>query len=117
MLLVARASGIVNIYTLPHISLEGSFELKCRPQSIAINSDSARISVIDINGVFTLYKLEAGEQKGYKTEQQAIERKDVWDMRWSSDNPDPFAILEKQRMYVFRDLDPEEPVLSSACKC
>jgi len=27
-----------------------------------------------------------------------FERKDVWDMRWSSDNPELFALMEKTRM-------------------
>ena len=32
-------------------------------------------------------------------------------MMWASDNPKLFAVMEKARMYIFRDLDPEEPVL------
>lgn len=36
-----------------------------------------------------------------------FERKDVWDMKWANDNPDLFAMMEKTRMYVFRNLDPE----------
>jgi hypothetical protein len=36
---------------------------------------------------------------------------DTWDMMWASDNPKLFAVMEKARMYIFRDLDPEEPVL------
>jgi WD repeat-containing protein 35 len=36
-----------------------------------------------------------------------LERKDVWDMKWAKDNPDLFAMMEKTRMYVFRNLDLE----------
>jgi len=46
-----------------------------------------------------------------------FERKDVWNMRWASDNPDLFAIMEKTRMYIVRGLQPEEPVLSNAYLC
>merc|ERR1719281_1711489 len=46
-----------------------------------------------------------------------FERKDVWNMRWASDNPDLFAIMEKTRMYIVRGLQPEEPVLSNAYIC
>jgi len=46
-----------------------------------------------------------------------FERKDVWDMRWSDDNPQRFALMEKTRMHVFRGLVAEEPVLSSAYIC
>ena len=38
-------------------------------------------------------------------------------MRWADDSPDLFCIMEKTRMYVFRGLDPEEPVLSSSYLC
>jgi WD repeat-containing protein 35 len=34
-------------------------------------------------------------------------------MMWATDNPQLFAMMEKTRMYIFRGMDPEEPVLSS----
>ena len=46
-----------------------------------------------------------------------FERKDVWDMCWASDNPELFAMMEKTRMYVFRNMDPEEPIASSGYLC
>ncbi len=38
-------------------------------------------------------------------------------MKWADDNPELFAMMEKTRMYIFRGLDPEEPVTSSANLC
>lgn len=38
-------------------------------------------------------------------------------MKWADDNPELFAMMEKTRMYIFRGLDPEEPVTSSAYLC
>ena len=38
-------------------------------------------------------------------------------MMWSDDNPELFAMMEKTRMYVFRGLDPEEPVTCSGHIC
>lgn len=86
------------------------------------------MSVIDINGQLTLYDVEIkpnavdprqGSQPGQEAagHQLDFERKDVWNMRWASDNPDLFAIMEKTRMYIVRGLQPEEPVLSSAYIC
>ncbi|XP_062523267.1 WD repeat-containing protein 35-like, partial [Corticium candelabrum] len=46
-----------------------------------------------------------------------FERKDVWDMKWAHDNPELFAMMEKTRMYIFRNLDPEEPVMCSGYIC
>lgn len=74
----------------------------------------SRLAIIDIAGVLTLLDLEvhsaagdiAGNQAG-TGDPSRFERKDVWDMKWANDNPDLFAMMEKTRMYVFRDLDPE----------
>ena len=54
---------------------------------------------------------------GAAGERMPFERKDVWDMRWASDNPDLFAMMEKTRMYIMRGLDPEEPVPGSGYLC
>lgn len=75
----------------------------------------SRLAIIDIAGVLTFFDLEprgAGGDSGPGGAQPAgdqlkFERKDVWDMQWASDNPDLFAMMEKTRMYVFRNLDPE----------
>lgn len=71
----------------------------------------SRLAIIDLSGVLTFLDLEV--LHSYDTGQQVIgeqlkfERKDVWDMKWANDNPDLFAMMEKTRMYVFRNLDPE----------
>jgi len=135
--LVARESGVVQRYSLPFLSMETRFAIRCRPQVIAANCDSTRMSVIDINGMLTLYDVEVkptsgpgrqsfmdvnNQKAGRNDETQTgtqleFERKDVWNMRWAGDNPDLFAIMEKTRMYIVRGLQPEEPVLSNAYIC
>merc|ERR1740117_1782570 len=113
--------------------MEGRFTVRCRPQVIAANCESSRMSVMDINGMLTLYDIElsssnsygssgtdqkeGGKEGGQLGAQLEFERKDVWNMRWASDNPDLFAIMEKTRMYIVRGLQPEEPVLSNAYIC
>ena len=74
----------------------------------------SRLAIIDIAGVLTLLDLEVRASTDNSTGNQAsagdpskFERKDVWDMKWAHDNPDLFAMMEKTRMYVFRNLDPE----------
>ena len=98
-LLVARESGIVQRYSLPHLSLECKFTVKCRPQLISINCTSTRMSVVDINGLLTLIDVEqrgSGQGGSTQTGQQLdFERKDVWNFLWASDNADLFAIMEK----------------------
>ena len=56
-LLVARESGAMLRFSLPHISLEHTYTLRCRPQTIAINCESTRAAIVDTNGVLTLFDL------------------------------------------------------------
>lgn len=118
-LIIARASGTILRFSLPHCSLENKYTVKCRPQLIHLNCDSTRISIIDINGMMTLFDLDARPEglKGQVGQKLDFERKDAWDMKWSDDNPELFACMEKTRMYVFRGLQPEEPVMSSGYLC
>lgn len=128
-MLVARESGTLLRYSLPHIALEHTYTLRCRPQTIAINCDSTRAAIIDTNGILSLFDLGSPSSDNYGSgeieapptaEGEAggrFERKDVWDVRWAEDNPLLFALMEKTRMYIFNGLAPEEPVLSSAYIC
>jgi WD repeat-containing protein 35 len=123
-LVIARESGTVQRYSLPHLVIEMKFVIQCRPQVISLNCDGTRMSVIDISGVLTLYEMKAERAGGLANSvtngadmRLDLERKDVWNMKWADDNPELFAILEKTRMYVVRGTDLEEPVLSSAYIC
>jgi len=131
-LIMARASGTLLRFTLPHLTLENKYVVRCRPAIISLNCDSTRLSIIDINGVLTLFDLDARPPpppgglpigQGSKAAAQVVgahldfERKDTWDMMWSDDNPELFACMEKTRMYVFRGLYAEEPVQSSGYLC
>ena len=60
---------------------------------------------------------DESQSQGKEGELIRFERKDVWDMRWAEDNPDLFAMMEKTRMYIFRHLEPEEPIISAGYIC
>ena len=91
-LLVGRASGTVHRYTLPHISLVDKFVLRCRPAKLAVNCNSTRMSIIDINGVLSFFDMDTkstdASGRPQSGEHLAYERKDAWDMLWASDNPE-----------------------------
>jgi WD repeat-containing protein 35 len=87
-----------------------------RPQHLRLNSDSTKLSVIsvsDSNSILSILDLESNNDGGEGSAILNFERKDAWDVMWADDNPNVFAVMEKTRMYVFRDLQPEEPILSS----
>ncbi|XP_046383004.1 WD repeat-containing protein 35 [Ischnura elegans] len=116
LLVIGRESGQLQRYSLhPSLALLGTHMAVAKPNQMAINSDSTRLSVIDMNGMLTLVDLtSSGEEQSLVS---SFERRDVWDARWASDNPLQLAAMEKTRMYIFRDLDPEEPILSSGYIC
>jgi WD repeat-containing protein 35 len=73
-----------------------------------MNCDSSKFSIIDINGVLSFYDMEVGASstasRGVNVgEHLAAERKEVWSIIWSSDNPKLCALMEKNRLYVLRD--------------
>ncbi|XP_067559737.1 WD repeat-containing protein 35 isoform X5 [Pseudorca crassidens] len=120
-LIVSRESGTIQRYSLPNVGLIQKYSLDCRAYQLSLNCNSSRLAIIDISGVLTFFDLDARVTDS--TGQQVIgellklERKDVWDMKWAKDNPDLFAMMEKTRMYVFRNLDPEEPIQTSGYIC
>ncbi|KAK5614379.1 WD repeat-containing protein 35 [Crenichthys baileyi] len=123
-LVVGRESGAIHRYSLPNLSLIQKYSSNSRAHYLSLNCNSSRLAIIDISGLLTLLELDVHSATDEGTRNQAtagdpskFERKDVWDMKWANDNPDLFAMMEKTRMYVFRNLDPEEPIQTSGYIC
>ncbi|KAL1493198.1 hypothetical protein ABEB36_011298 [Hypothenemus hampei] len=117
-LIIGRESGLIHYYVLPHIVLTNRYKISARPHKLAINCNSTRLSVIDVSGVLTVLDISEGIGRPSKNcEGNKLERKDVWDMCWASDNPQLLAIMEKTRMYIFKGIYPEEPVACSGYIC
>eukprot|EP01147_Barroeca_monosierra_P005562 gene5562-8932_t len=123
MLMIGRESGTLNQYGIPKVNLEMKHILKCRPHRLSLNCNSTRLAIIDIEGLLTFFDPEAKRTNPetrvsqYGEHISGFERKDVWDMRWADDNAELFAMMERSYMYIFRDLDPEEPIPSSSYIC
>ena len=121
-LLVGRENGTIHKFSLPHLKKEGSKTIKGKPVRITMNCKSTIAASIDINGLLKVFSIQSErnvlESKEKDTKDTLLlERKDVWDMKWSRDDPKLFAIMEKNRMYVFRNFQPEEPITSTADLC
>lgn len=92
--------------------MESKLYVKCRPYALAMNCDSTRFSVIDMDGQLSLY--EINHQGGTLFD---FNKKDVWDLKWSDDNPIQFACMEKSRMYTIKGTEPEEPFQTEGYLC
>lgn len=118
ILLIGRDSGTIQEYVLPNIAICNRHNLSNRACKISINCNSTRAAIVDSTGLLVTIDLNdytnkpSDELSGGK-----IERKDVWSVCWAKDNPQLLAIMEKTRMYIFKGLDPEEPISSSGYIC
>lgn len=118
ILLVARVSGIVVEYSIPHVATRNHHTLNIRISKMSINSNSTRAAIIDTSGILTTIDLVDSRENGIRgIVTGRIERKDVWAICWAKDNPQLLAIMEKTRMYVLRGADPEEPISCSGYIC
>lgn len=137
-LVLARKSGAITRFSLPHLNPENTYTVRCEPFRVALNSSSSRLALIDASGVLSLLDLDVrlpdreddddaakegkegdkgpslgtplGPHFGRKL---PVERRDVWDVLWAEDNDEMVAVMEKNKMVVFRGETPEEPVVSS----
>ena len=113
VLMIGRASGSVHKYALPHISGDGKFFLKSRPFTMELNCDSNKVAIIDTNGVLSFYELNS--QGGGSV--LDFEKNEVWQVKWSTDNPSHLVFMEKGRMTTMKGKEIEEPVLTDGYIC
>ncbi|CAH8431792.1 unnamed protein product [Schistosoma turkestanicum] len=117
-LLIARDSGLIQIYRLPDLYYEMKFSIgyNC-PYRIYVNCNATCLGVIDELGIFRLHFIpDNSNSLSSSVKFQNIEnfmRKDVWDVKFEEDNPDIFAIMEKTRMFIFDGLQAEPAIQTS----
>lgn len=121
ILLVARESGTIQEYVLPNVAICNRHSFPNKMCKMAINCNSTRAVVVDATGLMSTIDLndqtynEKPSNDGIRPGK--IERKDVWSVCWAKDNPQLLAIMEKTRMYIFKNEDPEEPISSCGYIC
>ena len=82
-----------------------------------MNCDGTKFSIIDINGIVSFYDLTSDADGSGNGSHLPIEKKEVWSLIWSADNPTICAMMEKNRLIVMKDFESEEPILSAGYLC
>jgi len=90
--------------------------LRCRAQQLKLNCDGTKYSIIDINGIVSFFDMSDQSDSPSGTH-LPTERKEVWSLVWSSDNPSLCALMEKNRLFVLKNFEAEEPILSAGYLC
>jgi len=67
-----------------------------------ININGSRIAIIDTAGILSLYEFD--QSSNNDTTKLSFEKKDVWDFKWSLDDPISFVYMEKSRMNIVKDV-------------
>ena len=106
-----QKSGQFTVYLLPKVNQVQMFSFACHPTKISLNSDSSKLSVIETSAVLLVYDLEAeNKDKGSSGKLMNFEKKDVWHFFWSQDDKDSFAMIERNKLMLFKDFECEESV-------
>jgi len=112
---LARDSGRLQLYSLPHgvllNTLDIAQELGIRVQRLALNCDGLQMAMVDVGGRLSVASLSTSSMK--TSTLRRYERKDVWSVLWARDDPHSLCLVEKTRIYVMRNGELEEPILSS----
>jgi hypothetical protein len=93
-LVIARKSGTITRFTIPHLSQENTYTTRCEPFRIELNCTSTKLGLVDSVGTFSLLDLEARIEEGEEVDGKAVlgtffgrklglERRDVWDIKWA----------------------------------
>ncbi|GAB1603121.1 repeat-containing 35-like isoform X2 [Argonauta hians] len=120
VLIIARISGLLHRYCLPHVLLEHRYQLNTIASLIDINCNMTSLAIVDNHGVLSMYKLNSGKSgdgRNNAAEKLNFERKDVWNIKWASDNPNLFALMEKERLLVVHGGETEEPIPCKGYLC
>ena len=105
LFICSRDGGIIDVFHLPKVSRKSQFKIPYEPAKIQVNSDSTKISIVDVNDVFRIFPLSQNDEsysdeRGNTLQPIGTERKDVWDMKWSANDRDACAIMEKMSILV-----------------
>ncbi|XP_045510780.1 WD repeat-containing protein 35 isoform X2 [Colias croceus] len=112
-LLIGRDSGTILLFSLVNFKKITQINMNTKPYKLGLNSNSSKFFIIDQAGC--LYILDTDMSNNISIGQSI--RKDVWSAIWAADNAQMLAVAEKARLYVMRDLEPEEPLTMQGYLC
>lgn len=105
-LILSMGSHIVTL-EVPSLAEVNKFGIGFACESIVSSSDGNTLALFDASGTLQFFSIKDGRVVGPA-------RREIWNMAWADDNPHQFAAIERQKLFVFNDLEPEEPIPSLA---
>lgn len=91
------------VLDIPNLKEIASYKVGFQCETIGVNSDGSILSLIDQFGTLQFFSTIDNRIVGPVC-------KEVWNASWASDNPSQFAALERQKLIVYNNLEPDDPV-------
>lgn len=107
-LIASCESGRILKYQFPNISTPDRIAIGVKFIKVGISLNGDVIWGIDDNNILSLWEIEKSTNKRLKAIKLDFEKKDVWDVFWSREENNKFAMLEKNRLHVIRGTQEEE---------
>lgn len=107
-LIASCESGKILKYQFPNISIPDRISIGVKFIKVGISLNGDIIWGIDENNNLTQWEIEKSNNKRLKAVKIDFEKKDVWDVFWSREENNKFALLEKNRLHVIRGTQEEE---------
>ncbi len=101
-------SGRILKYQFPNISTPDRIAIGVKFIKIGLSLNGDIIWGIDENNILSLWEIEKSNAKRLKAMKMDFEKKDVWDVFWSREENNKFAMLEKNRLHIMRGNQEEE---------
>ena len=106
-LFIATKSGKGIKYDLLSLAIIEKYNLGGAMNKIGMSPTGKYLWTIDEGNMLNIWDLEK-EIKKKKGEKLKFEKKDVWSVKWSDQDDPTFAFLEKNRLNIIKNLEPEE---------
>ena len=91
-----------------------SFNVKL--QKLGLNKAGSVLWGIDEENVLRLWDLDkviVKEGKKFRGEKMTFEKNDVWDVKWSADDPSTFCFMEKNKINIVKNFEIQDVVTSN----
>lgn len=99
--------GMIHKYSLPDANISEFFFVETIPRLMQLNIKETKMSIIDENKCLYIIDLESNSEKNDKATKSIIHSSnsnDIWDMKWSVDDPASFAFMKDSQLVICNKL-------------
>ena len=118
-LFISKENGLIHIFEINPLKLVAKYSIKFTIQNMYVNCDTSMLTIISMDNELRILKIDKSTFSVITKSAQfeVFERNNVWDFIWATDDSSSFALMEKSKLYIFKYMEPEEPITMVANLC